>query len=82
MDADTQCSNSCPVSSNTNAPTAKCGGPGGLVSVYKNFAAFSTLDLVLEVTNLNNATISTTEAEVNDTQYEKRVSTGEVTNSL
>ena len=76
VDADAQCSNSCPVSPGS-ATTAKCGGPGGLVSVYTSFKAFSTLDLVLEVTDLENATVATTVDEVKDAP--KKVSTGEVT---
>ena len=77
VDADTQCSTSCPVSPGSST-TAKCGGPGGLVSVYTSFKAFSTLDLVLEVTDLENATVATTEDELKDAP--KKVSTGEVSN--
>ena len=75
VDANTQCSTTCPVSSGSST-TVPCGGPGGLVSVYKSFAAFSTLDLVLEVTNLQNETVATTVDEVKDAP--KKVSTGEV----
>ena len=75
VDADAQCSASCPVSPGSST-TAKCGGPGGLVSVYTSFKAFSTLDLVLEVTDLENATVATTVNEVKDAP--KKVSTGEV----
>ena len=44
VDADAQCSTSCPVSPGSTT-TAKCGGPGGLVSVYTSFKAFSTLNV-------------------------------------
>ena len=45
-----QCTTTCPDSS-------KCGGPRGLISVYDTFKAFSTLDLFIKVTDLNNDTI-------------------------
>ena len=69
VDADTQCTTTC-----TNGD--KCGGPKGLVSVYTTFKAFSTLDLFLDVSNLQNDSIATT--ALNISTATKPVSTGEV----
>ena len=69
MDADSQCTTTC-----TNDD--KCGGPKGLISVYTTFKAFSTLDLLLEVSNLQNESIATTALDIPTAP--KKVSTGEV----
>ena len=51
-----QCDVTCPDDS-------KCGGARGLVSVYDTFKAFSTLELTIKITNLNNESV---EAVKND----------------
>ena len=57
--SDTQCTTTC-------SDGKKCGGPNGLISIYTDFKAFSTLDLVLEVTDLRNETVATTEDDIKD----------------
>ena len=71
--SDTQCTTTC-------SDGKKCGGPNGLISIYTDFKAFSTLDLVLEVTDLRNDTVATTEDDIKDAS--NKVSTGEVNISL
>ena len=70
-----QCDVTCPDDS-------KCGGARGLVSVYDTFKAFSTLELTIKITNLNNESVEAVKDDGNKAEVSSEavrpISTNEV----